>query len=190
MHLPVTGDREILRSSASPKEAVMASPDSTPTPMHVVRSGVDALNAHDVEALRSLMADDIVHAVVPVGIQHGREAALAYYKELLAATPDFRIEIISALEDQEQAIVTWRSPATFTGASFMGIEPTGKHLVMEGATSYTIRNGVATAVTVYYDGTSFARQIGMLPRQGSRGDRAMIAAFNAKTRLQRRLRRT
>jgi predicted ester cyclase len=168
----------------------MASPESTPTPIEVVRVGLDALNAHDVEALRSLMAENIVQTVVPVGVQEGREAAVAYYKEILAATPDFRIELISALEDANQAIVTWRSPGTFTGARFMGIEPTGKQLVMEGATSYTIRNGLATVITIYYDGTSFARQIGMLPRQGSLGERTMIAAFNAKTRLQKRLRRS
>jgi hypothetical protein len=36
--------------------------------------------------------------------------------------------------------------------------------------------------TVYYDGLTFARQIGMLPRQGSAADRAMLAAFNAATK--------
>ena len=41
--------------------------------------------------------------------------------------------------------------------------------------------------TIYYDGLSFARQIGILPSEGSRGDRALTAAFNARTDLRARL---
>lgn len=46
-----------------------------------------------------------------------------------------------------------------------------------------IVDGLLVDNTVYYDGLSFARQIGMLPRAGSRGDRAMTTAFNAQTDL-------
>jgi hypothetical protein len=42
--------------------------------------------------------------------------------------------------------------------------------------------------TVYYDGLAFARQIGMLPREGSTADRAVLAAFNATTKAKTRLR--
>jgi hypothetical protein len=41
--------------------------------------------------------------------------------------------------------------------------------------------------TVYYDGLSFVRQIGMLPSAGSWSDRAMTSAFNARTDLRSRL---
>ncbi len=40
--------------------------------------------------------------------------------------------------------------------------------------------------TIYYDGASLARQIGMLPSRGSRADRALVFVFNAKSRLSRR----
>ena len=36
--------------------------------------------------------------------------------------------------------------------------------------------------TIHY-GATFARQIGLLPAQGASGDRALIAVFNAKTKL-------
>ena len=39
--------------------------------------------------------------------------------------------------------------------------------------------------TAYFDGASFARQIGMLPPDGSGADRAMKSAFNAVTKLRR-----
>jgi hypothetical protein len=40
--------------------------------------------------------------------------------------------------------------------------------------------------TIYYDGASFARQIGTLPRAGSVTEKATLAAFNATTRLRQR----
>ena len=40
--------------------------------------------------------------------------------------------------------------------------------------------------TIYYDGATFARQIGLLPGLGSRADQALLAAFNAKTTLSQR----
>ena len=46
-----------------------------------------------------------------------------------------------------------------------------------------IRERVVHENTVYWDGAGFARQIGMLPRQGSAADRAMLASFNALTWL-------
>jgi hypothetical protein len=42
--------------------------------------------------------------------------------------------------------------------------------------------------TIYYDGATFARQIGLLPGLGSRADQALLAAFNAKTTLSQRAR--
>ena len=39
--------------------------------------------------------------------------------------------------------------------------------------------------TAYYDGASFARQVGMLPAEGSGAERAMKGAFNAVTKMRR-----
>jgi hypothetical protein len=41
----------------------------------------------------------------------------------------------------------------------------------------------------WYDGATFARQVGMLPTAGSAADRATLAAFNAAARLRRRVKR-
>ena len=50
-------------------------------------------------------------------------------------------------------------------------------------------DGLLKENTIYYDGLGFARQIGMLPREGSSADKAMTAAFNAGTDVRARLRR-
>jgi len=35
--------------------------------------------------------------------------------------------------------------------------------------------------TIYYDGLRFARQIGLLPTESSRADKAIMGGFNLKT---------
>ncbi len=54
---------------------------------------------------------------------------------------------------------------------------------------FVVRDGTVASNFVVFDQMQFARQIGMLPADGSAADRAMKAAFNAKTRLLARLRR-
>ena len=51
-----------------------------------------------------------------------------------------------------------------------------------------IADGLIQHNTIYYDGVTFARQIGLLPGPGSRADQAMLAVFNAKTTLSQRAR--
>ena len=48
-----------------------------------------------------------------------------------------------------------------------------------------VADGKIACVPAYYDGMSFARQIGLMPTQGSASERAMKAAFNAATKLRR-----
>jgi hypothetical protein len=71
---------------------------------------------------------------------------------------------------------------------FQGIRPTGRRVEIRGADIMEISGGLIQHNTIYYDGAAFARQIGMLPSQGSRADRALISAFNAKTTLSGRYR--
>jgi glyoxylase-like metal-dependent hydrolase (beta-lactamase superfamily II) len=76
---------------------------------------------------------------------------------------------------------------TFCGKPFQGIEPTGARLDIEGMDMLTVEDGLITRNDAYYDGTQFARQIGMLPERDSTAERGMTAAFNARTRVGRRL---
>jgi hypothetical protein len=51
-----------------------------------------------------------------------------------------------------------------------------------------IADGLIQYNTIYYDGATFARQIGLLPGLGSRADQALPAACNAKTTVSQRAR--
>ena len=161
----------------------------TRTPTEIVRHMFeDVLNQRDADALLPFWAEDIVDEF-PTGPVRGREAVHAFFVETFAALPDFHIRADRIVGDAETVFVKWTLTATFSGEPWLGIEPTGDRIELEGIDCFTFRDGVAVHNFVRYDQVSFARQIGMLPADGSAADKAMTGAFNARTRLKKRLRR-
>jgi hypothetical protein len=72
---------------------------------------------------------------------------------------------------------------------FEGIDPTGRAVAIDGMDHLVVRDGTIVSNFIVSDQMQFARQIGMLPPDGSAGDRATKAAFNARARLRGRRRR-
>ena len=148
----------------------------------------DVLNRRDADALMPYWAEDVVEDF-PTGTLRGREQMRDYFAETFAAIPDFHIEAERIAGDDETVFVKWRMTGTFSGGPWLGIEPTGTRVELHGMDCFTVRDGLVVHNHVIYDGASFARQLGMLPAEGSGADRAMLAAFNARTRLRKRFRR-
>jgi steroid delta-isomerase-like uncharacterized protein len=121
----------------------------------------------------------------------GADALTAWFRELFTAVPDWKMEIQNTLDDGDrQVTVQWRGTGTFTGGTFLGIEPTGRRVDVTGVDVIRFDDdGRIAENTVYYDGAEFARQIGMLPPRDSTADRVTLAAFNARTKLARRIKR-
>jgi steroid delta-isomerase-like uncharacterized protein len=119
----------------------------------------------------------------------GKQALTAWFRDLLTAVPDWTMEIENTFDDgKSQAVVQWRGTGTFSGGAFMGIEPNGRSVDIKGVDVFLFDDdGLVAENTVYYDGAEFARQIGMLPPRDSTADRMTLAAFNAKTKLARRI---
>ncbi len=159
------------------------------SPVELVRSAFAALDAHDLDTMAALWHDDIVENFIPVGLYRGKQEVRGYFEDMFAAFPDFHVEIDRITGEDETVFVKWRATGTFTGQSFQGIDPTGKAIEIEGIDCFTVRDGLIQENFIVYDGAGFARQIGMLPAQGSPQDRAMTAAFNGVTRLRNRLNR-
>lgn len=120
----------------------------------------------------------------------GANALAQWFRELFAAVPDFRMEVLNVFDDGDrQAVVQWRAAGTFTGLPFLGIEANGRRVEIRGVDVIRFDgDGKIDENTIYYDGAEFARHLGMLPPRGSAADRLTLAAFNAKTRLARRVR--
>ena len=104
---------------------------------------------------------------------------------MFAAMPDARSTVTRLIAGEQSCAVEWRIEGTFDGAPYMGIEPTGKHVEIRGFDLLELEDGEIVSLTAYFDGASYARQIGLLPADGSGADRAMKSAFNTVTKLRR-----
>lgn len=117
---------------------------------------------------------------------HTRDDVLAWFRGLFDSMPDLHVEVeevvMAGEPGHERATVRWRFTGTFSGAPYMGIDPTGRRVDFHGIDLLTFEDGRVAANNVYYDQLTFDREIGMLPLEGSSSDKLMLSAFNLVTR--------
>lgn len=159
------------------------------SPQAVVTDVFAAFKRHDLDAMMQYSEDDVVDDFVAIGEFRGKVAVRGFFTELLAAFPDFDIDVVNMVGDGKHVVVQWHCTGTFNGAPFQGVHPTGRSVDLRGCDVFRVEDGRIRHNTIYYDGLGFARQIGLLPREGSTADKAMTAAFNASTDVRARLHR-
>lgn len=147
----------------------------------IARKIFELLNGRDLDGVAELQHPDVVDDFVAVGVYRGRPAVRAFFEELFAAFPDFRLEIEQITANETMAVVQWHARGTFTGGPFQGLASTGASVEVRGVDCMAFEDGRLRHNTIYYDGAGFARAIGVLPGQKSIGERALFAAFNAYT---------
>jgi hydroxyacylglutathione hydrolase len=154
----------------------------------VARRYFAAIDARDLELGVSLWAEGgrenvrgQVDVLAPEGVRE-------FIGELIGAVPDLNMEVVSTTSEGERCGVQWRLTGTFAGpGGFGGVAPTGSPIELEGFDLITVRDGLIVGNDAFTDSMTFARQIGLLPPQGSGAEVRMTQAFNAKTRLSQRL---
>jgi steroid delta-isomerase-like uncharacterized protein len=179
--------RRRLPAPVSLDRMAVAKPPRSASNGELVRWTFEVLDEHDIAALRTMWTDATVERF-PSATVHGADGMVAYFERLFAAVPDLHMRVVALAEHGDDVFVHWHMTGTHTGAPFEGIEPTGRALAIDGMDHFVIRDGTIATNFVVFDQMQFARQLGMLPPDGSRADRATKAAFNAKTRLLTRLR--
>ena len=93
---------------------------------------------------------------------------------------------MSLAAEGDDVFVQWQLTGRHTG-TLLGVAPTGKELSVDGMDHFVVRDGKVVSNFVVFDRFQYAQQLGMMPPDGSRADRAVKAAFNAQTALRRRL---
>jgi hydroxyacylglutathione hydrolase len=154
----------------------------------VARRYFAAIDARDLELGVSLWAEGgrenvrgQVDVLAPEGVRE-------FIGELIGAVPDLNMEVVSTTSEGERCGVQWRLTGTFAGpGGFGGVAPTGAPIELEGFDLITVRDGLIVNNDAFTDSMTFARQIGLMPPQGSTPEARMTQAFNAKTRLSQRL---
>ena len=150
-----------------------------------IRNHFEAIANHDLQAVAAGWREDGVEELVPTGVLRGREVIIRNLADMFAAAPDMETTVTNLIAGDKQAAAEWRMQGTFNGAAYQGIEPTGKPIEIRGFELFELEDGLIASTTVYYDGMTFGRQIGMLPPLDSGAERAMKGAFNAVTKVRR-----
>lgn len=150
-----------------------------------LRAYFDDLARRDAAAAAAHWREDGIDDVGPVGVLRGRGEIRAFYESLFAAVPDLQTTVTRVVAGERDCAVEWRMEGTFDGAPWMGIDANGKHVEVRGLDLFELEDGALATCAGYFDGAAFARQIGMLPPDGSGADRAMKSAFNALTKVRR-----
>jgi predicted ester cyclase len=109
------------------------------------------------------------------------------------ATPDLEFHMVDGpfLHPSEpKAAFHWEGTGTFTGPlDPPGLAPTGARLAFDGFDLQEYRDGRVCRLRITFDMLDVSRQIGMVPRQGSRAEKAGAAAQRLSVRVRERLRR-
>ncbi len=147
----------------------------------------ELLNRRDLDAAIALQHADVYEDFLVLRPLSGRDEVRRFFDGLFRAFPDFELQIERITSEGETAAVQWTATGTFSGGPFEGIDPNGKRVTVRGIDVMQFERGLLRRNTIYYDGMSFARQVGLLPDQGSAGEKAMTAAFNVATRARKLL---
>jgi steroid delta-isomerase-like uncharacterized protein len=149
------------------------------------RSAFEALSRRDAQGIGEHYREDCVVDIVPIGVFRGRQAIVDFFLEVFAGVPDLETTVTRVVAGETQAAVEWRMRGHHSGEPFQGIDPTGKEIELRGLDLLEIEDGETVSNTAYYDGAAFARQVGMLPPEGSGAERTMKTAFNAVTKVRK-----
>jgi hydroxyacylglutathione hydrolase len=154
----------------------------------VARRYFEAIDAHDVDGAVAMWAGGgrehvrgQVDVLAPEGVRE-------FIGELVGAMPDLSMQVVSTTAEGERCGVQWLMAGTFAGPGhFGGVAPTGSPIELEGFDLLTVRDGLIQSNDAFTDSMTFARQVGLMPGQGSAAEQRLTGAFNVKTRLTQRL---
>lgn len=155
------------------------------TAEQVVRDFYAAYARRDVDAMMAYVSDDIVEDLSGIGLVTGARQEREFLTDLLASFPDLVTEVTRVLPGGDVVAVEWRRHGTFSGAPWRGLLASGKPFALRGGAFLEVHEDKITRINGYYDTAEFARDIGALPPEGSRGERLGVAIFRTRVRMRR-----
>ncbi|MDT5197131.1 MAG: hypothetical protein QOG79_1560 [Mycobacterium sp.] len=155
------------------------------TPEQVVKDFLGALGRHDVEGIGRACADDIVEVLSGTAPLEGIDNEMAFARDLFAAFPDLEIEVTRVMAIDQVVAAEWIRRGTFSGADFQGLPANGARFDSPAAGFFEVENGLIKRLTAYADLNKFARDLGVLPPEGSVAERMAMSMFRTRVRAKR-----
>jgi steroid delta-isomerase-like uncharacterized protein len=151
-----------------------------------------AWNSHEPDRLLGLMTEDIVYddSAWP-SIMRGHDAVREFLHFTWRAFPDLEFDISDGpyiVPGQPKAAFYWTGRGTHSGPiDPPGLAGTGKRVEFEGADFHEYRDGRVARLRIVFDMMDVSRQIGMLPKAGSRVEQAGAAAQRLGIKMREQL---
>jgi steroid delta-isomerase-like uncharacterized protein len=170
--------------------------DDAPSPEWIrafVARWLEAWDSHQPDRVLSLLTEDVeVRDDSWPKTMRNHADVREFLEALWHAVPDMKFELLDGpyvMPGEPRASFRWRGLGTFTGRMDPpGFAPTGRRWEVDGADFHEYRDGRISKLRVAFDMMTLARQLGVLPATGSRGERAMAGAQRSITRVQQTLR--
>lgn len=131
----------------------------------IVRRSFEAISRNDLDGLQELLADDVV-----LHDQHnevrGSANVAEYFRQYVDAFPDMRVSVDEYIVDGDTVVARWTGRGTHSG-SFLGIEPTGREVVVQGIEIDRIRDGRIAETWQSWDAIGMFQQLGRMPSEAA-----------------------
>jgi predicted ester cyclase len=150
-----------------------------------------AWNEQDIEAIAAMCDEDIEvdDPALPQALR-GKAGIRSFAADTFATFPDLRLEALEPPAPSRRGDGAWlsyRMSGTMDGHwKPLDIAPTGARVDFRGVTEWRFRGGLLVLWDTIYDNLAVARQMGIVPPQGSRGDRLFSRLQHLQARGRRR----
>jgi steroid delta-isomerase-like uncharacterized protein len=119
----------------------------------------EAENKHDLSYLEEFLHRDFEEHLSAGEVIVGIDAYRSGLESVIAAFPDFQIELDDRFATDDRVVCRWRMSGTHQGA-FYGIAPFGKRVEWAGISIWEFEDGKARCGWVMQDITALMAQLG------------------------------
>ena len=153
---------------------------------------LDAWNSHEVDRVLALMTEDVeYHDDAWPKTMRGHTDVREFIEATWRATPDMTFELLAGpyvIPDEPRAAFHWRGKGTHTGLlDPPGFAATGRPWEIDGVDFHEYRDERICKLRIAFDMMTVSRQLGLMPKPGSRAERALALGQRSAARLQQRL---
>ncbi len=139
---------------------------STEHNKELVRRYRQAHNRNQLDQLDDIVAADLIsHNLLP-GFVPGLESGKVAHRRALAACPDYHVETVDLIAEEDKVVERWKASGTHTGTAFFGVPASGKHFSGTGISIYRIASGKIVEHWAEADFLGLLQQLGALPSRG------------------------
>jgi len=150
----------------------------------VVRRLYAAYNAYDLDAVIACWQPGGIEYLPLAGEMTVPDDLRPHLTSFYGAFPDAKTELLQLVADDNGRVATQiRLSGTFSGTSFNGLRANGKSWITLMAEFFVTEGGLITRMDAYMDSMDLARQLTILPPEGSSTEKVLRATFNLKVAI-------